>query len=59
MPVFDFNAKKEEAAKVEYTYTTFKSDLREADEKHPILILSNKSGRLVHHSAGTFTRKPL
>lgn len=55
MPVFDFNAKKEEAAKVDYTYTTFKSDLREADEKHPILILSNKSGKLVHHSAGTFT----
>lgn len=55
MPVFDFNAKKEEAMKVEYTYETFKSDLREADDKHPILILSNKSGKLVHHSCGTFT----
>ncbi|MBQ0028549.1 MAG: AAA family ATPase [Lachnospiraceae bacterium] len=54
MPVFDFNGKKDDA-KVEYTYTTFKSNLREADKDHPIIILSNKSGKLVHHSSGTFT----
>ena len=54
MPVFDFNAKKEEAAKVEYTYTTFKSDLNTADKDHPLLVLSNKSGKLVHHSYGMF-----
>ena len=54
MPVFDFNGKKDDV-KVEYTYTTFKSNLREADKDHPIIILSNKSGKLVHHSSGTFT----
>ncbi len=54
MPVFDFNGKKDDA-KVEYTYTTFRSNLREADKDHPIIVLSNKSGKLVHHSSGTFT----
>lgn len=55
MPVFDFNAKKEEEVKIEYTYETFKSDCREADKDHPIMVLSNRSGKLVHHSCGTFT----
>lgn len=55
MPVFDFNAKKEEEAKIEYTYTTFKSELRYADKDHPIFILANNSGKLVHHSSGMFT----
>lgn len=54
MPVFEFNEKKEDA-KVEYTYTTFQSNLREANKDNPIIILSNKSGKLVHHSSGTFT----
>lgn len=55
MPVFDFNAKTEEEAKVTYTYTTFKSELREADKEHPIIILSNRSGLLKHHTSGMFT----
>ena len=55
MPVFDFNAKKEEAAKAEYTYTTFKSSARFADKDNPLLILSNRSGRLSHHSYGMFS----
>lgn len=57
MPVFDFNAKTDSAdGKVAATtYTTFKSELREADPKHPIIILSNKSGKMSHHSSGIFT----
>lgn len=54
MPVFDFNAKTEEV-KVEYTYTVFSSDLRYADKDHPILVLKNESGALVHHTSGMFT----
>lgn len=55
MPVFDFSAKTEEEKKIEYTYSVFKSDLKNADKDHPILILNNKSGKLVHHSSGMFT----
>lgn len=55
MPVFDFNAKKEESAQVEYTYSVFKSDRNEADKDHPIIIIDNKSRKLVHHSSGMFT----
>ncbi|MCQ2082745.1 MAG: AAA family ATPase [Lachnospiraceae bacterium] len=55
MPVFDFNDKKIEEAKAEYTYETFKSDLDMADKDHPIIILSNKSGKLVHHTSGMFS----
>lgn len=55
MPVFDFNAAKEEEKKLEYTYTVFASELKYADKDHPILILSNKDGKLKHHSSGMFT----
>jgi len=55
MPVFDFNAKKDEPVEVTVTYTTFKSDKRTADAENPIIILSNKSGKLMHHSCGMFT----
>ena len=55
MPVFDFNDKKIEEAKAEYTYETFKSDLDMADKDHPIIVLSNKSGKLVHHTSGMFS----
>ena len=55
MPVFDFNAQKTETAKTEYTYTTFKSDLQTADKEHPIIVLSNRGGKLVHHSCGMFS----
>ncbi len=54
MPVFDFSAPKEEE-KTEYTYKTFQSELRTADKDHPIIVLSNKSGKLTHHSCGMFT----
>lgn len=55
MPVFDFNAQKTETAKSEYTYTTFKSELQTADRDHTIIVLSNKSNKLVHHSCGMFS----
>jgi len=55
MPVFDFNAKKDEPTQVEYTYSVFKSDRNDADKDHPIITLSNKSGKLTHHSNGMFT----
>ena len=55
MPVFDFNEKKIEEVKVEYTYETFKSSLPTADKDHPIIVISNRSGKLVHHSSGMFS----
>ena len=55
MPVFDFNSQKKEEMKAEYTYTTFRSDLRSADKDHPIIILSNKNKKLIHHSYGLFS----
>ena len=55
MPVFDFNEKKKEEIKTEYTYETFKSDLDTADKDHPIIVLSNKSKKLVHHTSGMFS----
>lgn len=55
MPVFDFNSEKKDAAKADYTYTTFSSDLQTADKDHPIIVLSNRSGKLVHHSCGLFS----
>ncbi len=55
MPVFDFNSEKKDAAKADNTYTTFSSDLQTADKDHPIIVLSNRSGKLVHHSCGLFS----
>ena len=55
MPVFDFNAQATEAAKVEYTYKVFQSELGKADKDHPILVLDNSKNKLVHHSSGMFT----
>lgn len=55
MPVFDFNAKKEEEAKTEYTYEVFDSELKYADKDHPIMVIANKAGKLVHHSSGMFS----
>lgn len=54
MPVFDFNDKKE-TTEVTVTYETFTSDKNYADAENPIIILSNKSGKLVHHSSGMFS----
>jgi len=55
MPVFDFNAQKQEAVKAEYTYETYKSNSRTADKDNPIIVLDNASGKLVHHSCGMFS----
>lgn len=55
MAVFDFNAKTAEETKVEYTYDIFRSELSYSDKDHPIIILSNKSGKLVHHTSGMFS----
>lgn len=59
MPVFDFNAQEkiqnQETLKAETTYSTFKSTRKDADKEHPIIILSNKSGKLSHHSYGMFS----
>lgn len=55
MPVFDFNAKKDEPVEVTVTYTTFDSDKRTADSESPIIVLSNRAGKLAHHTCGMFT----
>ena len=55
MPVFDFNAKTEEKVEVSVTYTAFDSDRRSADRDNPFIVISNKSGKLKHHSCGMFT----
>lgn len=55
MPVFDFNAKKDDEVVVKPTYETFSSNKKYSDEENPIIVLSNRSGKLVHHSCGMFT----
>ena len=54
MPVFDFNSSKE-TEEISVTYETFSSDLNYSDKDHPIIILANKSGKLLHHTNGMFT----
>lgn len=55
MPVFDFNAKtKTNDNQIEATYSVFKSELREANKDNPIIVLSDKTGKLVHHTCGIF-----
>ena len=56
MPVFDFNsalagAQKEPAC----TYTTYRTNEREASAEKPILLLDNQKRRWEHHSCGVFT----
>jgi len=55
MPVFDFNATKEEEAKVTYTYSSFKSNNRTADKDSPIIVMKNKNGKFKHHTCGMFS----
>lgn len=55
MPVFDFNAKPDEQVEVTVTYTTFDSNKKIADKENPIIVISNKAGKLKHHSCGMFT----
>lgn len=55
MPVFDFNTKAEEPVEITVTYTTFESNRRTADADNPIIVLSNRAGKLKHHSFGMFS----
>lgn len=55
MPIFDFNAKENEDSAAECTYETFQSDRRFADADSPIIVLSNRTGKLQHHTCGMFT----
>lgn len=55
MPVFDFNAQKTEDVKISYTYETFTSENRFADRDNPIIVLSNRFGKLTHHASGMFS----
>ncbi len=60
MPVFDFDKmQKEEGEKKECTYSVFFSDAKEASEKNPILVLSNKNNKWKHHENGSFTNQIL
>ncbi|MCQ2540809.1 MAG: AAA family ATPase [Lachnospiraceae bacterium] len=54
MAVFDFNQAKKEEVKAEKTYDLIYTNNRTADADHPILILEDKDGILVHHSSGMF-----
>lgn len=55
MPVFDFNQEKKEAVKAEKTYELIYTSERFSDVDHPIMILDDEMGKLVHHSSGMFT----
>ena len=55
MPVFDFNNSPEEQKVPECTYKVFYTNCPESSPEHPILVLDNKAGKLVHHSNGIFT----
>ena len=55
MPVFDFNEKPDEQSVAASTYTTFASNRKTADKDHPIIILSNNTNSLKHHSSGLFS----
>lgn len=54
MPVFDFSQTPEAKNHAVCTYTTFYSNEPVADEKRPILILSNHKKQWKHHSNGMF-----
>ncbi len=54
MPVFDFNQEKKESVKAEKTYELFYSDERFSDAQHPIMVLKDEKGVLLHHSSGMF-----
>ena len=55
MPVFDFNNSPEDQKVPECTYKVFYTSSPESSPEHPILVLDNKAGKLVHHSNGIFT----
>ena len=55
MPVFDFNNSPQDSRIPECTYKVFYTSSPESSPEHPILVLDNKAGKLVHHSNGIFT----
>lgn len=55
MPVFDFNNLPQDAKVPECTYKIFYTSSPESSPEHPILVLDNRAGKLVHHSNGIFT----
>ena len=55
MPVFDFNAKSTNETAAASTYTTFKSNRKDSDKDHPIIVLSNRSNKMQHHTNGMFS----
>ncbi len=55
MPVFDFNNSGNEKKESVKTYVTFRSEEPEATGDKPFLVLSNNSGKMVHHVNGAFT----
>ena len=54
MPVFDFNSEKKDTVKAEKTYELVYSNLKSADEEHPIMVLKDDENILKHHSSGMF-----
>ena len=54
MPVFDFSSAKKEAVAADKTYSLVYTSRQSADKDHPIMLLDNSSGALVHHSSGMF-----
>lgn len=54
MPVFDFNQEKKDAVKAEKTYELIYTSEHFADATHPIMVLKDEGGCLVHHSSGMF-----
>lgn len=60
MPVFDFNASKEDKEKSIVTYEIFRSAVSNPSPEEPIMIIDVKSWpsstkALTHHSLGIFT----
>ena len=55
MPVFDFNQEKKDAVKAEKTYQLVYTSEHYADASHPIMVLKDETGVLLHHSSGMFT----
>ena len=54
MPVFDFTNSPKDTGDPECTYKIFYSSQKEASPEHPMLVLDNREGKLIHHSSGIF-----
>jgi len=54
MQVFDFKDRPDASSAPVCTYTTYESWENEASAEHPMMIIDNKAGSLLHHSNGMF-----